>query len=106
LHPYKYPLPPGQSQNTEKMVDLISERTDEGVFNSLVVINREGRVAGRYRKTHLITAEPMCEHLYLKSGDRLGTAEIDGVTCGLMTCYDIRFPEVARSLSIGGARML
>lgn len=84
----------------------VSERTDQGVFNSLVVINREGQVAARYRKTHLITAEPIFEHLFLKAGDVLVTTVIDGVPCGLMTCYDVRFPEIARTLSVEGAHII
>lgn len=84
----------------------VSERAEGGVFNSLVVIDRQGQVAGRYRKTHLITAEPMVEHLFLKSGGELGRTTIENVPCGLMTCYDIRFPEVSRSLSIEGAKIL
>lgn len=84
----------------------VSERTNEGVFNSTVIINREGSISGRYRKTHLITAEPMLEHRFLKAGESLGIAEVEGVLCGFMTCYDIRFPEIARTLSLKGANIL
>jgi len=84
----------------------VSELTEEGVFNSTAIISRHGDIAGRYRKTHLITAAPMLEHQFLKSGDKLGMAQIEEIHCGLMTCYDIRFPEIARSLSIAGAEIL
>ncbi|HEV3157970.1 MAG TPA: nitrilase-related carbon-nitrogen hydrolase, partial [Candidatus Baltobacteraceae bacterium] len=84
----------------------VSERVKEDVYNALVVINRQGRIVSKYRKTHLITAEPMLEHHHLKAGDKLVTCKIDDVEVGLMTCYDIRFPEVARSLSISGAKLL
>lgn len=84
----------------------VSERTDKGVFNSAAIINRHGDILGRYRKTHLITAAPMLEHQFLKAGDKLGMSEIEGIHCGFMTCYDIRFPEIARTLSIAGAEIL
>jgi len=84
----------------------VSERTADGVFNSTAIVDRCGDISGKYRKTHLITAEPMLEHHFLKAGDKLGIAEIEGIRCGFMTCYDIRFPEIARTLSIAGAEIL
>lgn len=84
----------------------VSERKEGSVYNSVVVINRKGQITDRYRKTHLVTAEPMLEHHYLKPGDRLGLAEIDGHKIGIMTCYEVRFPEIARSLSLLGIELL
>lgn len=84
----------------------LSERAGDDVYNAMAVIDRTGKIAGRYRKTHLITAEPMLEHKFLKPGDALGLAELEGITIGMMTCYDVRFPEVARTLALAGAKIL
>lgn len=84
----------------------VSERVNNDVYNSIVVINRDGKVSGSYRKTHLITAEPMLEHKSLKPGSKLGIVEIDGNKIGLMTCYEVRFPEIARSLALVGCKLV
>ena len=39
-------------------------------------------------------------------GDRLVTADLDGVTIGLSICYDLRFPELYRALALAGAQIL
>jgi omega-amidase len=93
-------------RNGLNIVAGVSERTTDGIFNSIIIIDRKGVITERYRKTHLITAEPILEQKFLKAGSRLVTAEVDGVLCGFMTCYDIRFPEVARTLSVRGAQIL
>ncbi|MFT6099137.1 MAG: putative amidohydrolase [Arenicella sp.] len=84
----------------------ISERVAGDVYNSIAVLDRNGKQIGKYRKTHLITAEPTCEQLFLKAGDQLGVVEIEGHLIGLMTCYEIRFPEIARTLALRGAEIL
>ncbi|MFN4247919.1 MAG: nitrilase-related carbon-nitrogen hydrolase [Flavipsychrobacter sp.] len=84
----------------------VSEKIGTEVYNGIVVINRSGEIVGRYHKTHLITAEPMLEHHFLKAGDTLGQIEIEGHKIGLMTCYEIRFPEMARTLALWGAEVL
>lgn len=78
----------------------VSEKIDDDVYNAVAVIDRTGAITSSYRKTHLRTAEPMLEHHFLKAGNKLGLAEIDGHKVGIMTCYEIRFPEIARSLAL------
>jgi predicted amidohydrolase len=48
----------------------------------------------------------MLEHQFLKAGDKLGMCRIDIIRCGFMTCYEIRFPEISRSLSLDRAEIL
>jgi len=84
----------------------LSEQADDAVFNTIVSIDQMGDIIAKYRKTHLITAEPMFEHHYLGSGDRLVLSHIAGAQVGFMTCYDVRFPEVARTLTLAGSQIL
>lgn len=84
----------------------ISERVGGDVYNSIAVLGRNGKLTGKYRKTHLITAEPTLEHMFLKAGEELGLVEVEGKQVGLMTCYEIRFPEIARTLVLRGAEIL
>lgn len=60
--------------------------------NSLYVINPEGRIEDRYDKRFCTTGDLK----YFSPGDHFVTFNIKGVTCGLLICYDIRFPELYR----------
>ncbi|PWT97417.1 MAG: carbon-nitrogen hydrolase [Candidatus Melainabacteria bacterium] len=92
--------------NKINVIAGVSERTDGGIFNSIVVIDRYGKVVGKYRKTHLIKAKPFFEHECFTAGDSLDTFTVEGMNCGFMTCYDIRFPEVAGTLRNKGAEAI
>lgn len=94
------------SERKVNVVVGLSERVDSDIYNSLAVIGADGRLIAKYRKIHLITAEPVCEQNYIRPGDRIALCTIGEFAVGLMTCYDIRFPELARKLSLAGAEML
>ena len=74
------------------------------VYNTAMVFDRTGACIASYDKTHLFT--PMGEDNYYTPGDRLCTFVLDGVKCGLIICYDVRFPELTRSLTLPGLDML
>ncbi|MCZ8518815.1 MULTISPECIES: carbon-nitrogen family hydrolase [Paenibacillus] len=82
----------------------IAERRSDGVYNTIYAYDREGGKVGEYSKIHLFRL--MDEEKFLLSGDTVGRTELDGVPAGLMICYDIRFPELARTLALGGAQVL
>lgn len=60
--------------------------------NSLYVINPEGKIADRYDKRFCTGTDLQ----YCSPGDHFVTFSINGVTCGLLICYDVRFPELYR----------
>lgn len=74
------------------------------VYNTAYVFDREGCCVASYDKTHLFT--PMGEDDFYTPGDHLCRFTLDGVQCGLIICYDIRFPELTRSLTVPGLDML
>ena len=74
------------------------------VYNTAMVFDRSGTCVASYDKTHLFT--PMGEDNYYTPGDHLCRFELDGVRCGLIICYDVRFPELIRSLTVPGLDML
>ena len=82
----------------------IATNRDGKVYNTAYVFNREGECVASYDKTHLFT--PMGEHEYFTPGDHLCTFTLDGVNCGLIICYDLRFPELTRSIVLQGADLL
>lgn len=74
------------------------------VYNTAYVFDREGCCVASYDKTHLFT--PMGEDDFYTPGDHLCRFTLDGVQCGLIICYDIRFPELTRSLTVPGLDIL
>lgn len=71
-------------------------------YNSLYVINPEGKIIDRYDKR-------FCTGSDLKSyspGDHFVTFEINGIKCGLLICYDVRFPELYRAYSKEGVQLM
>ncbi|MBQ7508182.1 MAG: carbon-nitrogen family hydrolase [Spirochaetales bacterium] len=77
---------------------------DDGIYNTCFVFNREGECIAEYDKTHLFTA--MEEDLFFKKGDHTSMFELDGLKCGVIICYDIRFPELTRTMSVKGLDVL
>ncbi|MFC5467709.1 carbon-nitrogen family hydrolase [Cohnella suwonensis] len=82
----------------------IAQLRGSAVTNTVHVFDRSGKVVAEYSKIHLF--QLMNEHLHLEAGAETGRFELDGVPAGTMICYDIRFPELARSLALGGARIV
>ncbi|WP_067725908.1 carbon-nitrogen family hydrolase [Oceanobacillus damuensis] len=83
----------------------VANKVEDKIYNSSFVFNSKGELIYEYNKIHLV---PMLgEPLYLTGGTkRVETFELDGVKMGLIICYDLRFPELARALALGGAQVL
>ena len=81
---------------------------DPRMFNTAFVLNPAGEIVARYRKIHMFDVvlgggEQYKESATMTPGDEIGTVEIDGLTVGLSTSYDLRFPELFRILALRGA---
>lgn len=74
------------------------------VYNTACVFDRTGNMVAQYDKTHLFS--PMGEHHYFTPGDHICRFRLDGHDCGLVICYDIRFPELTRALTVLGLEIL
>lgn len=74
------------------------------IYNATQAIDRDGAVLARYRKTHLFGE---LDRGPFTPGEVLLTQfELDGLRCGLLTCYDVEFPEAARAHALAGADAL
>jgi len=73
-------------------------RYDDNIFNTSYTFDRQGCLVASYNKAHLFS--PMGEDLHFSKGGHLSTFELDGVRCGIAICYDIRFPEMIRTMSL------
>lgn len=83
----------------------IAEKKDGKIYNSMYVFDMNGEQVARYAKLHLFRL--MDEEKYLTAGDEPVTFTLDDKwCCGASICYDIRFPELIRSLALKGAKML
>ena len=74
------------------------------IYNTLYLINKNGDIAASYRKIHLFT--PTGENNYFVPGNKEVVAKTSIGPVGLMTCYDLRFPELCRSLALQGAMVV
>jgi deaminated glutathione amidase len=85
------------------------ERSDDPdrPYNTLVALDAGGSRLATYRKTHLFDSFGHRESDKLSAGTpQPVTIEVTGLRIGLMTCYDLRFPEQARALVDAGAEVL
>ncbi len=83
------------------------ERAGPAFFNSLAMIDADGRVLGRYRKSHIPDGPGYQEKWYFSPGDtgfRVWETEIGRI--GAAICWDQWFPEAARIMALRGAELL
>jgi deaminated glutathione amidase len=81
------------------------------VYNTSVVFDRTGELAGTYRKIHLYDVEIPGRVSYRESASVApGTAPVavtvEGVPVGLSICYDLRFPELYRHLAVNAGALV
>ncbi len=88
------------------MMSIHTPTHDGRAFNVLIAI-RHGEIIAQYRKLHLYDAFAMRESKNVTPGQEVPPlVEVAGMRVGLMTCYDVRFPELARRLALDGAEVL
>ncbi|GGO74950.1 carbon-nitrogen hydrolase family protein [Nonomuraea cavernae] len=83
----------------------VFEPGDGRVHNTAVAIDATGEVRAAYRKIHLFDSFGTRESELVAPGSEPTVVELAGVRVGLITCYDIRFPELARALVDRGAEL-
>ncbi|GAA2408766.1 carbon-nitrogen hydrolase family protein [Actinomadura vinacea] len=88
----------------------VNEVVDEPgrISNTLVALAPSGEPVARYSKVHLYDAFGLKESDVVRPGaiDAPQTFEVEGVTFGMQTCYDLRFPEMTRQLVDAGVDAL
>lgn len=80
-----------------------AERDGDRLYNSVAVIDRHGEIIGGYRKLHLFAREG---EMFRRGDLGLPLFEIEGVSVGVLVCYDLRFPEAMRLLALRGAQLI
>ena len=83
------------------------ERAGDITFNTVAVIDADGTVLGKYRKTHIPDGLPYAEKFYFTPGDTgFKVWKTKYATIGVGICWDQWFPEAARCMSLMGAEIL
>ena len=82
----------------------VVSKSNGKIRNRGYVFDRNGKLVSIYDKTHLFS--PANEHQNFEAGDALAVYELDGVSVGQITCYDIRFGELVRTLALKGIKVL
>ncbi len=78
----------------------VSEQDGSSIYNSLVFVDQQGKIAAKYRKTHLYAVAPVEEQKCFASGDKFGSFAVGDLRFGFSICYDLRFPEIYRKLVV------
>jgi N-carbamoylputrescine amidase len=90
------------------IVASLFERRAPGLYhNTAVVLDRDGRIAGSYRKMHIPDDPGFHEKFYFTPGD-LGFAPVETSLgrLGVLVCWDQWYPEAARLMTLAGAELL
>ncbi len=89
------------------IVTSLFERRATGLYhNTAVVLDRDGAIAGKYRKMHIPDDPGYYEKFYFTPGD-LGFTPIDTSVgrLGVLVCWDQWYPEAARLMAMAGAEL-
>ena len=79
---------------------------DGRVYNTAVAYDGAGTLVAAYRKIHLFDSLGERESAVVAPGSAPVVTDLAGIRIGIMTCYDIRFPELARALTAQGAELI
>jgi len=89
----------------------VPEESEESLYNTSYIFNREGKIIKKYRKIHLFkvkypNGKVFDEEEILKPGEIPGLFPTEFGEMGVMICFDIRFPVLAKKLQENGAKII
>ncbi len=90
--------------NVNIVAGSVSKYQDGKLYNTCCIFNRQGNLVATYDKTHLFTH--VGEDKRYTRGEKLCIFTLDGVRCGAVICYDVRFPDLIRTMSLEGMDVL
>lgn len=83
-----------------------ARRGEQGRHISQVLVGPDGALAGVYDKLHCAQFGASAEAAHFTPGESLLVVDIAGWRVGVMICYDLRFPELARRLAAEGVELV
>ena len=88
------------------VVGVFEPAPDGRVYNTAVAYSGSGDLVAAYRKIHLFDSLGEHESALVAPGSEPVVVDLAGIRTGFATCYDIRFPELARALAARGAELI
>lgn len=77
---------------------------DGKIYNTAVTVGRDGDIVNLYDKVHLFGL--FNEEKFFSPGNNFQSFMLDGIRCASTICYDLRFPELYRHLTLQGAKII
>jgi deaminated glutathione amidase len=81
-------------------------RREDGVFNTSLLFGPDGDLLADYDKIHLFDTPEYKESWFVRPGGKTALVKTGPTVVGLTICYDIRFPELYRTLALQGAEII
>jgi predicted amidohydrolase len=101
------------SRGVSVHIGSLLERSDDPTrcYNTGVLLDPAGDIVATYRKAHLFDIDVPDEVVHresdaIRSGERLVVCDLPAFRLGMSICFDLRFPELYRSLALAGATVL
>lgn len=79
------------------------ERDGQAIYNSALVVSKSGEKIANHRK---LAIPPGFEQRFFAPGDQLTRFRLGGISCALVICYDVEFPETVRAACLAGAEVV
>jgi len=88
------------------LVASLFEKVMDGIYYNTAVVFDKGKVAGKYRKTHIPDDPGFYEKFYFTPGDKIEPIDTSIGRLGVLVCWDQWYPEPARIMALKGAEIL
>ncbi len=88
------------------LVTSLFEKVMDGIYYNTAVVFDRGKVAGKYRKTHIPDDPGFYEKFYFTPGDSIEPIDTSVGRLGVLVCWDQWYPEAARIMALKGAEIL
>jgi len=88
------------------LVTSLFEKVMEGIYYNTAVVFDKGKIAGKYRKTHIPDDPGFYEKFYFTPGDEIEPIDTSIGRLGVLVCWDQWYPEPARIMALKGAEIL
>ena len=88
------------------LVTSLFEKVMDGIYYNTAVVFDKGKIAGKYRKTHIPDDPGFYEKFYFTPGDEIEPIDTSVGRLGVFVCWDQWYPEAARIMALKGAEIL
>jgi len=88
------------------IIASLFEKVMDGIYYNTAVVLDKGRVAGKYRKTHIPDDPGFYEKFYFTPGDEIKPIDTSIGRLGVLVCWDQWYPETARIMALKGAEII